>query len=84
MKKGFMSENDRNWLSSHTKFNLGLTVEEIEAMQSRIQKLQKERDTLQDTLRTARHWLLGIYDDIHSDDYGVLQCVFEGGRGFVP
>lgn len=35
-----MSKQDREWLSSHTKFSLGLSVDEIEAMQAELQALR--------------------------------------------
>lgn len=42
-----MSKDQREWLDSHTKFNLGLSVDEIEAMQGKIVELEAENEALQ-------------------------------------
>jgi len=44
--KAQMDKKDRAWLNSHTVFWLSLTVDEIEAMRVRIEKLEAENDKL--------------------------------------
>lgn len=66
-----MDKDQKAWLNSHTKFNLGLTVDEILSQKT-------ELATLREHLQRARGWMLGIHKDTAGDDYGDLITGWEG------